>query len=184
MTKTIISDLKKKKNNTDEHEPMGIPDFSEGGIVSADFRHNLDHLAISGINNLINEPQPVIPTTLENFIRIELNNLIEAVYRPTPVFISGGLVETTSKENIKLDKDYPHTCFNPKCKMRIHFHDFLNTNKNMNKNHLEKLWKSKYVQFFCCRCYKDKEKILEKKTYNHLERIIDRKVGRGWYNEI
>lgn len=145
-----------------EDEPMGIPEFKESGIVSADFRHDLDHLAISGINNLINDPQPVIPTTLENFIRTELNNLIEVVYRPNRVILS------ESDPIVRLNKEFPHNCFNPECKIPLYFHELLNANPKIDKDHLEKLWKSKYVQFYCCNCYsKYKARLLKKDCDNY-----------------
>jgi len=60
----------------------------------------------------------------------------------------------TSLSKISLaDIKYPHKCF--KCKRALYWTELLESNPNMNRLQLAKLWKSKYVQFYCCSCYTD-----------------------------
>ena len=66
-----------------------------------------------------------------------------------------------------LDTKYPNKCF--KCKKDSHFHELLNRNASIGGiirrgvnfydykeyKKLKKMWKSKYVQFYCCFCFAD-----------------------------
>lgn len=69
-----------------------------------------------------------------------------------------------------MDKHYPHKCFNNKCPEPIKWRDFLNSNgidiqlldvnylwdfKNRYNyyRYLKRLWRSKKVKFYCCKCF-------------------------------
>ncbi len=52
----------------------------------------------------------------------------------------------------QLDIDYPHYCY--ECNNSLYWRSFHIVNTKYNHEYLEKLWKSKHVQFYCCICKK------------------------------
>ncbi|MGV9141826.1 MAG: hypothetical protein ACOC1X_02700 [Promethearchaeota archaeon] len=74
------------------------------------------------------------------------------------------LIEIT-RENIEVRREDPEyielseirkNCFN--CGKPIYFGDFYSVNSNkVAFSQAIKLWKSKYVQFFCCSCYENRK---------------------------
>lgn len=97
---------------------------------------------------------------------------------PDEVFIGAGVIldqplswwDSTSLILDLLSIKYPHRCFNQECKVELSFQELLDRNASVWLKHLDcnvirfydykkykelkRLWKSKYVQFYCCRCYK------------------------------
>lgn len=63
--------------------------------------------------------------------------------------------EATLGAKSPADIKYPHKCF--KCKKPIFWTELLRSNVGQNREHLIKLWQSKYVQFLCCGCYQFKD---------------------------
>lgn len=52
----------------------------------------------------------------------------------------------------KLDNQYPHICY--KCKKPLKLGELCIANKDKTKEELIELWKNKYVEFYCCGCYR------------------------------
>lgn len=89
----------------------------------------------------------------------EVNHFVMPSFLEVPVSIECLVINP-------LDVKYPHVCF--KCKTPIIFEELFNANR---RNHefrklqfdmplyrsLKKLWKSKYVEFFCCTCHRKKK---------------------------
>lgn len=54
----------------------------------------------------------------------------------------------------KLTVDYPRICF--KCERKLGFGDlYIENYKNSTREYLEMVWKCKYVQLYCCTCFKE-----------------------------
>ena len=53
----------------------------------------------------------------------------------------------------ELDFKYPHTCFECGRELRWKEIYIASGNWHLEIKYLKKLWKNKYVQFYCCKCY-------------------------------
>lgn len=82
----------------------------------------------------------------------------------------GLLVE---KEKIhKLDKRNPHKCFS--CDMGLKFVSF-SFNSPLSYEEDKKLWKSPYIQFYCCNCMI----LAERGTLNQMQTTLERFLKRS-----
>lgn len=50
-----------------------------------------------------------------------------------------------------LDENHPRVCFN--CEKELKFIELKLINSDYEYKHLEKLWKSDNIRFYCCECY-------------------------------
>jgi len=64
----------------------------------------------------------------------------------------------------EINKDYPHKCF--KCGHELRFEELYNANFDSSLVYLEKLWKSEFVKFYCCGCYRKINEWQFKKVYD------------------
>ena len=102
-----------------------------------------------------------------NKIMEETNYLV--IPLEIPIVLDGVNVDRFKKiKKHPLDVKYPHVCF--KCKTPIIFGELFNANRRNYEygklqfdiplyRRLKKLWKSHFVEFFCCTCHRKKQDI-------------------------
>ena len=69
------------------------------------------------------------------------------------VNVFGGLTSSVKKH--EMDEDYPHECFNPKCKKDLKYLEAWKEIKKtgMTEEKFKYLWELEEVEFYCCACY-------------------------------
>lgn len=142
---------------TDKIEPWYIKEYElnpHPNEVLYGKTSDIIHKIMEEVNHL------VIPLE-ENRIIIEHNNGIG-----TDIFIGADVIRTREKHY--LDVRYPHICF--KCKTPVIFRELFNANRRNYEygklqfdmplyRRLKKMWKSRFVEFFCCTCHRKKQDI-------------------------
>lgn len=62
----------------------------------------------------------------------------------------------TPFQSVEIDKKYPHICF--RCKKPLKFMELRAANRDKEESYLKNLWELEGIEFFCCTCYKEKDK--------------------------
>ena len=80
-------------------------------------------------------------TKMENYVQLRLRMICE---------------DPKQKEYKRLDEKYPHGCY--KCGKILFFKELLKANKELTGEALATLWKREEVEFYCCSCYRGRER--------------------------
>ena len=80
-------------------------------------------------------------TQMENYVQLRLIMICE---------------DPKQKEYKRLDEKYPHGCH--KCGKILFFKELLKANKELTGEALATLWKREEVEFYCCSCYRGRER--------------------------